>query len=264
MKTNLVDRFKNIFKSNSSSEDSGAETIKIDDTGPHETVSASDVLHDSHQVKGRIPLSGKVYILDLKPFLDVVGVGKSSRLTRMLNSFSRNVLERNIGAKGAISSQGDNLFFFRFAGKNNQDGWRQAVEIVDEIGTHFLRDAYKPAEFVATILAAVDAEDAVGADGQFDADKIMAASTSRKTGQESDRKDEDPGDAQWQAFDGRDPDAAPINEWQVTGREKRPARIYLKRQSERRSGKTKRITGREHRKILHGRRDTDNPKKSVW
>ncbi len=264
MKTNLLGRLKKVFKSDSSSENSGAETIKIDDTDPHETVSTSDVLHDSHEVQGRIPLGGKVYVLELKPFLDVIGAGKSSRLTKMLNSFCRNVLERSVGAGGAVSSQGDKLFFFRFAGKSDEEGWAQAVEIVNDIGTHFLRDAYKPDEFISAILAAVDAEDALGPDGEFDAGKIMAAGASQKTSQESGREDEDPGDSEWQAFGGRDQDTAPIHEWEVAGRSKRPTGTRVKRQSERRIERTERTTGKERRKIQHGRRDADNPRQSVW
>jgi hypothetical protein len=264
LKSNLLGRLKNALKADSSSEASGAETITVDDTGPSKTVGTSDILHDSQEVKGRSPLSGKVYVLELKPFLDVVGVGKGSKLANMLNTFCRNLLERSIGGKGAVASQGDDLFFFRFAGKSDQEGWSQAVEIVNEIGSHFLRDAYKPDEILSDILGAVDPKDAFGPDGILDVGKMRAASARQKARQKGDWEDEKPGDPQWQAFGGKDPDHTLIHEWEVAGRMKRPAGVRVKRQAERRIGGTGPIAGKERRKDRHGRRESDNPKQSVW
>ena len=185
-----------------------------------------------------------------------------------------NLLGRALASRGTFSCHDDELFFFRL-NTSDEEGLREAAKIVNEIGAHFLRDAFEPEEFLPAVLSVVEARDAIGVDGEFDPDNALAARAAGKVefndtgpvwrpiggrGGNGDR------DAEWRSTggasleDGRD--VAP--EWQLGAREKRTAGVRVARGQERRNRRSPPPAGLNRRTKARGRRDADDPNQSVW
>lgn len=291
MKDGLFKRLKDTVKSELSAEDPDAvaETIVVDLSAPEETVATSQVLRRGEGGEGRSMFratAGFIYVLDLRPFYEALGVGADDRMAESLVNFCDTLFERAIGHDGThVCHQGEQFFFQ--LNKGAHEGWRMALEMVNEIGAQFLRDSFVPEEFVPAVLAAVDAAQAVGSDGVVDPDRLMAARTrpvlgpggtdagpvwlpfgGATPGEEPDlvwdtdeREDVDP---EWQSMEGgaAHPDADP--EWHEAARQQRRTGRQVERGQERRLRKSHFYAGEDRRRRARGRRDVDDPRQSVW
>jgi hypothetical protein len=235
--------------------------IHIDDSETEQLLSTTDVLRESTDtseaslVRGH---GGKVYVLDLRPFFTAIHATPDSKLGQNLISFSENVLARMIGRRGTYTLHKDETFFFRLK-VTEEEGWAEATKIVNDIGSHFLRDSYKAEEFEALVLGLVDSEDAMDENGNFNFDLALES----KTGLSKDTAELAEGGPDWKPI-GEDADEIDWSgKWEQKAHQSRPAGVRVQRGPDRR-GTQGRIQFADRRKRSYGRRDSDDPNKSVW
>jgi hypothetical protein len=253
-------------------------TIKVDDSPPEVVISTAEVLRESTESESDVVRGneGKVFVIDLGPFFEVMGTDPASKLARSLITFGENLLARIIGRSGTYTLHGDTAFLFRLT-VDDVAGWKMASKIVNELGVQFLRDGFKPEEILPEVLAMVDEKDAYDADGNINVEKALEARipymeikiVKDETGAEwfyeegfdPEKKKVDP---EWQHDPNVDPDAEYNPEWDVDAEAIRSATSRVERGQERRKLKLKIQPEKNRRKNNHGRRDSDNPNTSVW
>ena len=151
--------------------------IRIDDSDPDEVVTTTDVLDEGHGTVGNAlaGFGGKVFVVNLQPFFKTMKAPPGSRLANSLVTFSETLISRMIEGRGSFTQHGNDKFFLRL-NVSDEIGWSEAANIVNDIGINFLRDAFKPEEFLPQVLGVVDGDIAFDEDGNFDAEKALAAS----------------------------------------------------------------------------------------
>lgn len=258
-----VDDFGDIAESD---QDDGLDLesgiIHIDDSAPEQLISTADVLRESSdskeesQVRGH---GGKVFVLDLRPFFAAINATPDTKLGQNLVAFSENVLARMIGHRGTYTLHKNETFFFRLK-VSEEEGWAEAAKIVNDIGRHFLRDAFNAEEYEAQVLGLVDADAAVDADGNFSFD--LALENKEVIGKKT-VEVEDDGGPDWKAFGDESEEIDWANKWEQKAHESRPQKARVQRGPDRR-GRQRKISFGDRRKRSYGRRDSDDPTKSVW
>ena len=241
--------------------------IYIDDTiDPTKVVSTSEVFdqvekkNDEPQAaepKKQPTIGGcgaKIFILDLRPFFKAIGAKKGERAADSFVRFAENWLIRCIAPDGIYEFVGGDTFFFRLNMPNGQAA-QQAVRIVNEIGTQYLRDAYKPEEMLADILGAVDG----GKDGAIDAKRTRDSLAAWRALDREARRD-----AFANAWHTSDTSDDPTT-YMVPIERGRKASERVQRGPERRKA-NKPIDGQDRRLRKRGRRATDKAgsKTAVW
>ena len=247
-------------------------TIYIDDTiDPERVVKGSEVFDQKDdkpedaaptsaptEKKSTIAGGGaKIFLLDLAPFFKAIGTKKGDRAADSFTRFAENWLTRCIGTGGVYELVDGDVFFFRL-NMPNREAAKQAVQIVNDIGTQYLRDAYKADVMLQDILGAVDAGLAAGRNGRIDAGGARDILKG------------------WRTIEGRKLAASEVLEWghsktredlagyMVPIQTGRKASERVQRGPERRKV-AKAISGQDRRRRKHGRRESDKPgAKSVW
>ncbi len=241
--------------------DSG--TIIIDDTGgPQEIVSTGEVLREGFDHETDIffkGFTGTVFVLDLNPFFDSIGTTSNSRIGESLIAFALNILERELKGVGSFKNYSNEQFFFRL-NKDDAEGWVMAAKAVNAIGEHFLRDSYNADDMISELLASVDVNDLKGANGVFDGAKALENKQAIKSVEDAIQRSEEP---LWEALNHNGIKRNKEAEWETETKEMRDALKKVDRGPERRHKAVKAPAHMERRKTK-GRRDADNPNKSVW
>ncbi|NQV56590.1 MAG: hypothetical protein HQ503_12085 [Rhodospirillales bacterium] len=259
--------------------DSG--TITIDDSGPDITVTTGEVFRQAGDgdapPAGTKAGGGKVFIIDLKPILNAMGVKAGSKSALGLFRFCETILARTVVGKGTYNNQGNDLFFFQM-NMENEDALRAGIGVVNELGGQFLRDGFKPEDLIPLMVDAINADEAFGDDGLIDPDKALGAQTKRRLATEEKARtraaqildtdelvfeDERPEEDLLYEVEIESPD--PDSEWVLKVQPGRPASQRVKRGPKRRKIKMERPDGgldRRHRR--HGRRQGDDPRFQSW
>jgi len=265
MKGGLLDRLKKSIQSKTEGApvvvDDGIDldsgTIVIEEgESTLDAVGTYDVFREGEGDEGRVAamaVNPHVYIVDLRPFMRVIGTTTGSRMANSLLEFSENLLRRSIGRDGIFYNEDDEVLYFRF-NEAEKDGLGHAIKIVNEIGTHFLRDAFHPEEFIEEVLEVVDAPNALDDNGVLDPKNIPRG----------------------KLVVDKEPEPEPEKEWEYMGRSEpedidpmqKAVEVHhrsdrVNRGPERRQQKM-RIAGPDRRASKHGRRVEDQPGTSVW
>lgn len=256
-----------------------AGIIRIDDSAPTKIVSTSDVLDEENSWSSGAPsgAGGHIFVVDLNPFFKAMQATSESRIAKSLITFSETLIGRTLEGRGTFRLVGTDKFFLRL-NVPDSEGWSEAANIVNDIGVNFLRDAFNPEVFLPRVLSAVDPENAFDADGNFSAKNAWNA---RKFPEPETAAEKKLG-AEWKPFsalddgeavfppptrewEGKDIEAPPTDKpkWTAEEIKTRAARMLTERGPERRAKKLKVKSG-ERRKRPYGRRDSDNPNRSVW
>lgn len=235
-----------------------AGIIRIDDSAPTEVVSTTDVLDEEKEwnAGALTGTGGHIFVVDLKPFFKAMQATAESRIAKSLITFSETLISRTLLDRGTFRLVGNDKLFLRL-NVPDAEGWSEASTIVNDIGVNFLRDAFNPEEFLPQILSAVDPESAVDADGNFNA---KTAWNARKFPEPETEAEKDLG-AEWAPFKVTDEGRKP--KWTIEEIKNRAAKMLTERGPERRVVKRKVKSG-ERRTRPYGRRDSDNPNRSVW
>lgn len=237
-------------------------TIVVDDSGPQGIVSTGEVLREGHDHETDIffkGFTGTVFVLDLNPFFDSIGTTSTSRIGESLIAFAQTILERELKGIGSFKNYSNEQFFFRL-NKDDAEGWVMAAKAVNAIGEHFLRDAYKPDDMIAQLLASVDVNDLKDADGEFDGKTALENKVSISSIQDAIQKSEEP---LWEKLNRKGGSRSKNMNWETETKEIRDALKNVERGPDRRQKNIEAPAHMERRKIK-GRRDSDNPNKSVW
>ena len=242
--------------------------------------SEADVLYEDTGL-----VEEKVYVLDLVPFVEALG-GEDSRAADKVSLICDMVLENRLFAAGVYSRFGERTFIFRFDGGNDDEGWRRAIAIVNEVGTKLIGLSFVESEG-PRMLAAVGAEELVDDDGEVDAGKVRAALGSIDAGREQTYADEEP---DWQETRHGEGSAGPAGstisgagsrvlgvdgggsgpdnlwhdrDWRPQDPTGRAWKSRVQRRDERRRASLGPL-GDERRVDSHGRRAGDDPSQHVW
>ncbi|MDA0239206.1 MAG: hypothetical protein O3A84_04145 [Proteobacteria bacterium] len=239
--------------------------IRIDDTKSDRVVSTTDVLTenaggDNKKIRGN---GGKVFIISLLPFYETIGATPNSRMAHSLINFTETTLNRMVAGRGIFNIYANDRIFIRL-NIRDAEAWAEASKIVNEIGMHFLRDAFNPEELLPEALAVVDEEDCFGDDGTFDYDKAFEARTvPKEMGANVVRIDDSPA---WSQVDRKrtGKKVSVAEKWATEAVEiAAPKKTRIKRGPDRRKRAVP-FEGLDRRKNPQGRRDADDPKKKVW
>lgn len=131
------------------------------------SIDADAVLHKNIGKAG-----DTVFVMDLNPVFAMIG-GVNSRAAagvveccdRIFNQHREDPLDR-----GIVETT---KFIMRFAKGNDEEGFRRAVIIINEVGVHVLSDRFKTME-VPDILTAADAGDITNDDGSLNLKRLDA------------------------------------------------------------------------------------------
>ena len=152
--------------------------IKVEEADPSKAIATSDVLRAGEEDEGDSLYQGQekgvVYVLDLQPFYKAIGTTADEKLGRSLIQFSENLLARMLKGGGTYTCHENEKFLFRLD-KSDAEGWLMASKIVNDLGTHFLRDGFKPEEILPEALSMVDLADAMDENGEIDPAKALTA-----------------------------------------------------------------------------------------
>ena len=252
-----------------------AGIIRVDDSAPTQLVSTSDVL-DEEKGWNSGP-GGHIFVVDLNPFFKAMQATSESRIAKSLITFSETLIGRTLEGRGTFRLVGKDKFFLRL-NVPDAEGWSEASKIVNDIGVNFLRDTFNPEVYLPKVLSAVDPESAFDADGNFNAQSAWDA----RIFPEPETAEEKNLGAEWKPFSAQDDLGGvfppPTREWEGKEIESpsadkpqwsaeeiktRAASMLTERGPERRAKKLKVKSG-ERRKRPYGRRDSDNPNRSVW
>ncbi|MEK9677182.1 MAG: hypothetical protein VW169_02180 [Rhodospirillaceae bacterium] len=271
MASNLLERVSGRFKRLSESRNNDGKsvngvdlekgTINIDVEGlGHDEVGTRDVFREGDENEGRAMLVAddpSVYIIDLHPFYKAIGTETGSRLANGLLEAAENMLERRLKGEGNFTNRDNEIILFRFR-TSREDGLRVAVGFVNEIGRHFLRDAYKSEDFVEQVINMSESKTAVDDDGNIDVDNAL------KYRLIVDRSTEQEFATEWDA-DESDGYREPMELMELA------VEIHHRHTSEKieRTGVDRRqmslpFEGEDRRKKQRGRRDEGNPSMNVW
>jgi len=238
-------------------------TIVIDDsTGPKEIVSTGAILREGFDHETDIffkGFTGTVFVLDLNPFFDSIGTTSASRIGESLVAFAVNILDRELEGIGAYKNFKNEQFFFRL-NKDDAEGWVMAAKAVNAIGEHFLRDAYEPDDMISELLATVDLNDLKGTDGEFDGDTALENKVSITSLEDAIKHSVEP---LWEKLNHAGVKGERNMNWETETKEMRNALDQVERGPERRQRKID-APSRMERRNNTGRRDSDNPNKTVW
>jgi hypothetical protein len=232
-------------------------TIYIDESiDPDRVVKTTEVFEQVAADDTRTRLGGggaKVFILDLRPFFKVLGTKKGESSALKFARFAENWLARSLGAGGIYEFIEGEIFFFRL-NMPNHEAPAEAVKIINDIGSQYLRDAFKSEQMLPEVLGAVDEAEATR-DGAIDLRRAAAVlGRWRAIG----------GKATMAAalFGGETADKAEVDTMAllVPIRAERPANQRVKRGPERRAKKAAAHAGPEKRRRRYGRRATDDPR----
>jgi hypothetical protein len=240
--------------------DSG--TIIIEESGPQEIVSTGAVLREGFDHETDIffkGFTGTVFVLDLNPFFAAIGTTSNSRIGESLIAFAETNLSRELQGIGSFKNYSNEQFFFRL-NKDDAEGWVMAAKAVNAIGEHFLRDSYEADDMISELLASVDINDLKGENGVFDGAKAMANKVAVKSVEDAIQKSEE---LLWEKLDAGGVKRSTNTEWETETKDMREALNKVDRGPERRQREIKAPAHMERRKTT-GRRDIDNPNKSVW
>jgi hypothetical protein len=240
--------------------DSG--TIIIEETDPSEIVSTGAVLREGFDHETDIffkGYTGTVFVLDLNPFFEAIGTTSTSRIGESLVTFTDNILTRELEGVGSFKNYSNEQFFFRL-NKDDAEGWVMAAKAVNAVGEHFLRDSYEADDMISELLAAVNPEDLKGADGVFDGAKALENKMTFGSIAEAIKKTVEP---LWETLKHNGVKHVASTEWETETKDMRDALEKVERGPDRRQKLIKAPAHMERRKTT-GRRDIDNPNKSVW
>lgn len=162
--------------------------IVVDDSPPERTIATSEILRrgDDNPSKPGKPGAGKVFILDLGPIFETLGVAPKDRAGHNLGRFCDNILARSVARLGTYEAKGSDLFLFRL-NMDDDRALRAAIAIVNEAGNYFLRDGFQAEDLVPQMVDAVDAAEATGPDGGIDVEKALDARSRRRRAAEDKR-----------------------------------------------------------------------------
>jgi len=232
-------------------------TIYIDDSiDLDRTVKTTEVFDQVAADDTRTRLAGggaKVFILDLRPFFKALGTKKGESSALKFARFAENWLARSLGTGGMYEFIEGEIFFFRL-NMPNHEAPAEAVKIVNDIGSQYLRDSFKSEHMLAEALGAVDEAEATS-DGVIDLRRAADVL------------------GRWRAIGGKAKMAAVLfggateekpevdtMALLVPIRAERPANQRVKRGPDRRAKKAAAYAGAEKRRRRHGRRATDDPR----
>lgn len=246
--------------------------IRVDDSKPENVVSTTDVLaessaDDDRKIRGN---GGKVFIISLLPFYKAIGATPNSRMAHSLINFTETALNRMVAGRGIFNIHANDRIFIRL-NILDTEGWAEASKIVNDIGTHFLRDTFNPEIFLPEALAVVDEDDCFSDDGTFDYDKAFHARTFSKE-LHADAKDlatkaarpVDDSPAWQQVTRKRDEKENVAEKWATDAvKIDAPGKIRKQRGPDRRKRAIP-FEGLDRRQKARGRRDADDPTKTVW
>jgi hypothetical protein len=232
--------------------DSG--TIYIDDTiDPERVVATSHVYAEADISEERTSIAGggaKIFAFDLRPFFRAIRAKPGERSADTFTRFCENQLSRSVGPAGAYEFDGLEFFFFRLD-LPNAEAMNEAIKIINEIGTQYLRDAFNP-DLVSQAIVPLDA------------DKAMNDKTGR-----IDRKAAFDALSQWREIHGKvlteahivaashDRDQEKVLMIAIEAAE-RPAAMRIQRGPQRRQKERKIVKGEDRRKRKRGRRASDD------
>ena len=163
----------------------------------------------------------------------------------------------SIGKLGDYTTHQDEVFFFQL-NVNPHKGKGSLLKVINEIGGHFLGATFQPEPMLASMLNIVDAEEAIGPDGEIDTDVVLKAIVSRFAAADNFPDPVLVSTKGTDNLDDRDP------EWMAAQKVTRRASQRVKRGSECRVRKRKIVKGRDRRKKSRGRREIDDPNVSAW
>lgn len=241
-------------------------TIYIDDRIDEDRIVAtSQVFEDAALTDERIAESklaagggGKVFAFDLRPFFRAIGTKAGERSADTFTRFCENWLARAVGKNGAYEFDGAEFFFFKLD-LPNAEAVNEAIEIDNEIGLQYLRDAFNP-DLVPQSIAPLDADKATDpATGKinrklaFDAlagwRAIHGTSLTREQIVDFTSKD-------------RPDEALTMVEIELN---ERPAAIRVQRGPDRRQRVRKIVSGKDRRTRKRGRRASDDTRNgAAW
>ena len=238
--------------------------ITVEEADPSEAISTADVLRAGEAGEGDSLYQGQekgvVYVLDLQPFYKAIGATPNDKMGHTLVQFSENLLARLLKGGGTYTCHQNEKFLFRLH-KSDAEGWLMASKVVNDLGTHFLRDGFRPEEILPEALAMVDLVNAMDENGEIDPHKAMAAR--RKIPDKLIKQTIELGPV-WEHMGDGDPDAEYIPEWLTDPEAHRSIGVRVQRGEERRKRKLRYPKDADRRADSNGRRDSDNPDKSVW
>jgi len=271
MASNLLERVTGRLKRLSRSRNNDGEgvngvdlengTISIDVEGlGYDEVGTRDVFREGEENEGREMLIAddpSVYIIDLRPFYKAINTETGSRLANGLLETAENMLERRLKGEGTYTNRDNEVILFRFR-NSREDGLRVAVGFVNEIGRHFLRDAYKSEDFVEQVINMSESKTAIDGDGNINVDNalkyrlIVDRSTENEFVPEWDTEESD-----------RYREPRDLMELAVEIHH-RPTSEKIERTGADRRQMSLPFEGEDRRKKQRGRRDEDNPSMNVW
>jgi len=122
-----------------------------------------DEAHDLHAedlLRRRKEVFGKLYVVSLKDFYELIGE-HSARIEDALRLMCQRAIEHQVGDRSPVTLELDGYFVFRFDEKDDAEGWEKAKAIVDEVGSGALGGRYHPSEHDPMVRIAVAAGDDV-------------------------------------------------------------------------------------------------------
>jgi hypothetical protein len=240
-------------------------TIYIDDRIDEDRIVAtSQVFEDAALTDERIAETkiagggGKVFAFDMRPFFRAIGTKAGERSADTFTRFCENWLARAVGKGGAYEFDGLEFFFFKLD-LPNDEAVNEAIEIINEIGLQYLRDAFN-ADLVPQSIAPLDADKATDpATGKINRKMAFDAL------------------AGWRAIHGTKPTMEQIVDFTSHDRpdeamtmvevelNERPAAIRVQRGPDRRQRVRKIVSGKDRRVRKRGRRASDDPRNgAAW
>ena len=225
------------------------------------------VMHGQYRLDRTFPecLSTKNY----RPVVILMRAGHN------LGRFCDNILARSGARLGTYEVKGSDLFLFRL-NMDDDRALRAAIAIVNEAGNYFLRDGFQAEDLVPQMVDAVDAAEATGPDGGIDVEKALDARSRRRAPPKTSAWPRPP--MYWHHPKPRRKQVSKLNPGRYSSRNQNqpawrsrngspsmaPPGMRVKRAPERRARMQKPIAGPDRRLILHGRRQSDDPKIQAW
>ena len=236
--------------------------VKLDQPVVGPKVTTNDVFHseitefEESLVDGT---PGKVFMLDLRPFFYAIKARPDTRLGKSLIVFSDNLLSRRIGKRGSHTLHKDRAFFFRLK-LMEAESFAEAARIVNDLGSHFLRDAFKAEKFIPQVLGVVEARDLLDGADRFDGSRAIDSRAPVAKGQVR-MTAKGP---VWRPIVQQDNEAEPaLSGWAPIVNPRRGEATAVRRGPERR-WRSLPIAGPDRRKRDNGRREADDPRRIVW
>lgn len=259
----VIDRFTRKSKPSRGKADDGVDLdnnkIVLDLSKPKEKVATRQVLKTGTKYEEKNTFkndAGKVYVLDLRPFFKVMKTKPGSRMAQSFIDYCDNRFAQLIGSEGAYTCRKDRQFLFQLS-TTGEAGWLEAVDIINDIGVHYLRDAYDPELMVKAALAMMNPEEANKIDSRVESNREI---------------DNQPIVVHDVELENEDKHWSPIErekikkdmQWETQVVPSSYQARKEKRAQQRRQADATNYNGIERRFKSSGRREMDNPGREVW